>query len=94
MKEIRNMIYKIRIKILPKKRRIIISVMAGMLAAVLTAGGPELSAHRNIVAWWGSIYPEFCFSRLPEENDRRKEDVETKDRRPEISFWLAKALNW
>lgn len=34
-----------------------------------------------VCAWWGTIYPKFCFS-------------ERKKGRVKISFWLAKALKW
>ena len=44
----------------------------------------------NVLAWWGSIYPEFCFS----EWDQYGCDVEKfpSEQRPKISFWLAKAI--
>ena len=32
----------------------------------------------GVVAWWGSLYPQFCFSQT--------------DQKPKISFWLAKAI--
>ena len=40
-----------------------------------------------ITAWWGTLYPKFCFSQFPEDHKDRKEDVK-------ISFWLAQALDW
>ena len=45
-----------------------------------------------VTAWWGSIYPEFCFS----EWDQYGCDVEKfpSEQRPKISFWLAQALDW
>lgn len=39
----------------------------------------------QLYAWWGSIYPEFCFEKA-EGNDENKP--------VKISFWLAKALDW
>lgn len=39
----------------------------------------------RLYAWWGSIYPEFCFEKV-EDNGENKP--------VKISFWLAKALDW
>lgn len=36
-------------------------------------------------AWWGTIYPEFCFEKA-EDNGENKP--------VKISFWLAQALDW
>ncbi len=36
----------------------------------------------GLVAWWGTLYPEFCYSQAPAGAKRK------------ISFWLAKALDW
>jgi hypothetical protein len=38
-----------------------------------------------MTAWWGTLYPEFCFSDIPEGSERT--DIK-------ISFWLARVLNW
>ena len=40
-----------------------------------------------VTAWWGTLYPKFCFSQFPEENKGQKDDIK-------ISFWLAQALDW
>lgn len=40
-----------------------------------------------VTAWWGTLYPQFCFSQFPEENKGQKDDIK-------ISFWLAQALDW
>ena len=70
-----------------KKRlnRVKISVLAGMLAAILFQGN-YMNDQKNILMWWGSIYPRFCFSEEACE-EKTEENV-----RPKISFWLAKAL--
>ena len=39
----------------------------------------------QLYAWWGTIYPEFCF-------EKGEDTDETKPVR--LSFWLAKALDW
>ncbi len=59
------------------------------MAAVITAcctdyAGKELYGSR-VYAWWGTIYPEFCF----EEGEEEEETKPVK-----VSFWLAKALDW
>lgn len=77
-----------------RRKRIYVSVLAGMAAAVLTVGIPQRESR---LAWWGTLYPEFCFSELP---DRTEKENPQEDRAilPEqevkISFWLAKALDW
>lgn len=70
-----------------KKERIRISILAGMLAVILFNGSYGGNQH-NMVAWWGTIYPRFCFA----EETEKEEDAAT-DTRPKISFWLAKALD-
>lgn len=61
-----------------------------VLAALLFAGGAFEKRTENFrqpefYAWWGSIYPEFCFEKV-EKNEENKP--------VKISFWLAKALDW
>ena len=41
------------------------------------------AASRRLVAWWGTLYPQFCFEGDPEHAKGVK-----------VSFWLAKVLNW
>ncbi len=48
-------------------------------ACVALLGGAVSGSHTpGVMAWWGSLYPQFCFSQT--------------DQKPKISFWLAKAL--
>ena len=28
-----------------------------------------------VTAWWGTLYPKFCFSQFPEENKGQKDDI-------------------
>lgn len=68
---------------------------AGILGVVLAGTLPEhiqkIAENRQeqtaVTAWWGTMYPKFCFSQFPEENKDKKENVK-------ISFWLAQALDW
>ena len=50
-----------------------------LLAAVILDRQPQF------YAWWGTIYPEFCFEKA-EDNGENKP--------VKISFWLAQALDW
>ena len=69
---------KIRDTLRNRKHREQASILAGMLALALL-GGSVLGSHTpGVMAWWGSLYPQFCFSQT--------------DQKPKISFWLAKAL--
>ena len=72
------------------ENRLFFSVVAGLIAATLLCGMLCNSSQRNVMAWWGSIYPEFCFSEL----NYNGTDVEknTAEQSPKISFWLAKAF--
>ena len=78
-------------------RKLVISLTAGVLGMfavnVFSAVYPERVEHfiepekepEQMTAWWGTLYPEFCFSDIPE-------GAEGKDIK--ISFWLARVLNW
>ena len=56
---------RIRDTLRNRKYRIQVAIVAGRTAP-------------GVVAWWGSLYPQFCFSQT--------------DQKPKISFWLAKAI--
>ena len=61
-----------------RKHRVQASILAGMLALALLGGSVPGTHTPGVMAWWGSLYPQFCFSQT--------------DQKPKISFWLAKAL--
>lgn len=78
-----------------RKNKIAVSLAAGMAAMLLVSAVPESTeaetgknqlflpgqeSCENIYAWWGTMYPKFCFSR--------------KQGEVKISFWLAKVLDW
>ena len=49
------------------------------------------------LAWWGVIYPEFCFAKTNSETSEESkggEPVSLAGKSLKISFWLAKALDW
>lgn len=84
-----------------RRNRLIISAAVGVLAAFAGSAVGESSVRGSlfsdsmtekqaVTAWWGTLYPEFCFSRqIPENYEDPRLDGEVK-----ISFWLAKALDW
>ena len=43
----------------------------------------------RLTAWWGTLYPEFCYSQLPENAGETGGKPKVK-----ISFWLAHVLDW
>ena len=61
-----------------RKRRMQVSILAGLLAVSLLGSTASGRTAPGVMAWWGSLYPQFCFS--------------DTDQKPKISFWLAKAL--
>lgn len=75
-----------------RQRRLVLSLAAGLVGAFLVNAVPERTEYTEniyreqaqITAWWGSLYPKFCFAEKPENI---KEKVK-------ISFWLAQVLDW
>ena len=57
--------------------------MSGKIAKIAESRQEQAA----VTAWWGTLYPKFCFSQFPEENKGQKDDIK-------ISFWLAQALDW
>lgn len=94
------------IKMRNKKNRFLLSLAAGMLAVVLAVGLPHImpDSARNVVritaedtaplAWWGTLYPEFCFGKPDAVSDEIPSGDDGSVKRVKISFWLAKAFNW
>lgn len=72
-----------------RKNRALVSLLAGTLAVSCMAGSIKPSACTEILGWWGFIYPEFCFAQAKEGSRERSQESS-----PEISFWLAKVLDW
>lgn len=69
---------KIRDTLRNRKYRVQVAIVAGLLAVSLFGSAVSGRTAPGVVAWWGSLYPQFCFSQT--------------DQKPKISFWLAKAL--
>ena len=71
-----------------KKQKNLISIFligAAVLSMLAGCGKKAEKEPEQMTAWWGTLYPEFCFSDIPEGSDRT--DIK-------ISFWLAHVLNW
>ena len=75
------------------KKRLLLSVMTGMLAVTLPKGTSTATPGRvedcSIMAWWGTLYPQFCFERGSQNSTNYENTVKQP---PKLSFWLAKAL--
>lgn len=65
-----------------KKNKLWISLAAAFFLTV--SSGRNLNA--PALAWWGTMYPQFCFA--------EKSVEDTEGREVKISFWLAKHLEW
>ena len=76
----------IRFWLSSRRNRILVAILAGMLAAFGVSG--DLSAlsrqepSPSLTAWWGSLYPKFCYAETPEHETSSSHPVK-------ISFRLA-----
>lgn len=66
-----------------QKNRILLAVVAGLLAVTLGTATPR-GRTVPVMGWWGVLYPQYCFEETHQEN---KGDIR-------LTFWLAKALDW
>lgn len=78
-------------------RKLVISLAVGVLGMVamnvFSSVYPEKvesflqreKEPEQMTAWWGTLYPKFCFSDIPEGEEGKN---------IKISFWLARVLNW
>lgn len=72
-----------------RKHRLYTAIAAGLAGAILMSSTPEKVSvpppqkkeAAQAYAWWGCLYPKFCFS-----GERRG--------KVKISLWLAQALDW
>ncbi len=77
-----------------KKKRLVISVLAAGLAVLLGVSCQDSFSASRYTAWWGTLYPRFCFSQIQEPKGDGKPGKESSEDHVKISFWLAKALDW
>lgn len=61
------------------KKKIFWSVMVGMTAAALLQG-PKLSGETPLHSWWGCLYPQYCFSEIPQDDTGEPAQVRFKFR--------------
>ena len=89
------------------KNRLLFSVLSGMFLCVITLNP---STSQTSLAWWGLLYPQYCFMEIGEDssaeytNGQRishKESVISNEESTnstkdsvKISFWLAKVFDW
>lgn len=77
-----------------KKHRLVISILAAGLAALLGVSYPGRLNDVPHLAWWGTLYPQFCFSKIEKPQGEEESCRESHGNQVKISFWLAKALDW
>ena len=69
-----------------RRNRILVAILAGMLAASGVSGDLSALSRRepspSLTAWWGSLYPKFCYAETPEHETSSSHPVK-------ISFRLA-----
>ena len=76
-------------------KRLSVSLAAGLAGILLAVTVPDRmqqivqkkQEQAVVTAWWGTLYPKFCFSRFPAENKDKKDDIK-------VSFWLARVIDW
>ena len=62
-------------------------IAAALLTAVLLCPGSEnFNKNSNLLAWWGTIYPQFCFMEAPRTENGQKAE-------PRFHFWIVDTLN-
>ena len=67
------------------KRRGVLALAVSFMAAFLL-NPCEAEKMPPALAWWGILYPRYCFSET-ETNGNQGE-------KPELSLWVAEALDW
>jgi hypothetical protein len=69
---------------------------ATLLAALLCIGqsGSAVGGLSPGLAWWGTLYPKFCFMEAGVEGHAEDPAAQNTIQRPKISFYLAKLLDW
>lgn len=61
-------------------------IAAALLTAVLLCPGSEnFNKNSNLLAWWGTIYPQFCFMEAPRTEEGQKAE-------PRFHFWIVETL--
>ena len=69
-----------------KKKRNRFATALFLAALIVGAGNPKRSCVQ--MAWWGMLYPEFCFSQGKNSEQRVEQDENAKIPHRKISFWI------
>lgn len=69
--------------------RWMVSLLAGLAGAVLLWGASAVKETDGIMAWWGTMYPRFCFAEVEEENEL---EGDAQEREVKMSFWVVEVL--
>lgn len=77
-----------------KTNRMLVSLLAGMIAAVCLTSACGYEENTAPLAWWGTLYPEFCFGKMEGPELSEASDDSRPSGQVKISFWLAQVLNW
>ena len=76
-----------------KKHCICLSIAAAMAATGITAAIPQMEKKDvPLMAWWGTLYPRFCFSEMSQEEAKENEESESglpDEVQIRTSFWVA-----
>lgn len=60
------------------KRRLMYSVIVGMLAASFLA--PRGYTKAKAQAWWGTLYPKYCYSQVSDNSDGEEREIRIRFR--------------
>ena len=64
-------------------------IAAALLTAVLLCPGSEnFNKNSNLLAWWGTIYPQFCFMEAPRTEGQKQARTEQV-----LRSWKVETLN-
>lgn len=64
------------------KKRMFFSVAVGMAVAVIFSGAPKNVEDSGIMAWWGTLYPQFCFEDTHTAADNYENTVNSRQSCP------------
>ena len=62
------------------------SLTARFAKAYAKIAKENFNKNSNLLAWWGTIYPQFCFMEAPRTENGQKAE-------PRFHFWIVETLN-
>ena len=54
-------------------------------SSITLPGSENFNKNSNLLAWWGTIYPQFCFMEVPRTENGQKAE-------PRFHFWIVETL--